>query len=54
MKRALENGFKEPVDVETYQIENIQAPQIVVNLANSEQKYFTITLNNEDKIHTIY
>lgn len=54
LKRALENGFKEPVDVETYQIENIQAPQIVVNLANSEQKYFTITLNNEDKIHTIY
>ena len=54
LKQALNNVFKYPTDIQTYQFENILAPQFIVKLDSAEQDQFVITLDINDKIHTLY
>ena len=54
LKQALNREFKSPVEINKYSVENIQAPQLIVDLANCKQDCFNITLNKDNKIHTIY
>ena len=54
LKQALNDVFKYPTDIQTYQFENILAPQFIVKLDSAEQDQFVITLDINDKIHTLY
>ena len=54
LKSALNKAFKLPIEISTYQVENIKAPQLTMTLGDNESQSYTITINRNDKIHTIF
>ena len=54
LKQSLENSFNEPIDVRTYSIENIKAPQFKIQMPSAQDDEISITINNDGKIHTIF
>ena len=54
LKEALNTGFRSPINIETYQIDNVRAPQLIVNIVGANRSSFKITIDTSDKIHTIY
>ncbi len=54
LKEALNTGFRSPINIETYQIDNVRAPQLIVNIVGANRSSFIITIDTSDKIHTIY
>ena len=53
-KQALTDSFRYPLEIQTYRVEDIRAPQFNVKYRNSVQEGFLVTLNQDNKIHTIF
>ena len=54
LKQALQDNFKQPVEFQTYIIGDVKAPQFTIPMANPNGSNLTITINRENKIHTIF
>lgn len=53
-KESLNECFEAPVEIRTYSIGDIEAPQFEVPMSNSNGEDLLITINNNGKIHTIF
>ena len=53
-KESLNECFEAPVEIRTYSIGDIEAPQFDVPMSNSNGEDLLITINNNGKIHTIF
>ena len=54
LKEVMAQAFKEPIEIQTYSIGDVKAPQFTIPMTNSNGEDLLITINNENKIHTIF
>ena len=54
LKNALKEFSKNPVTVNTYCIDDVKAPQFQIEFPLKSKNYLTITINKDNKIHTLY
>ena len=55
LRQSINNVFvKRPIEVRTYSCNNIKAPQFMIPMMNKSGVNIVITINNDNKIHTIF
>ena len=54
LRQILQESFKHPVEIWTYKIGDVKAPQFAIPMTNSDGDNLIVTINNDNKIHTIF
>ena len=54
LRQIIQNEFKQTKEFPTYTAGNIKAPQFTIPMINSNGEEMVITINNDNKIHTIF
>ena len=54
LRQIIQNEFKQTKEFQTYTAGNIKAPQFTIPMINSNGEEMVITINNDNKIHTIF
>ena len=54
LRQTLNETFKYPVEIHTYKMGDIEAPQFTIPMTNANREDLVLTINNDNKIHTIF